>query len=111
MISEQDLKDAIAECQGARNPTANTCIKLAAFYTIYDHLYPRNPETKEEVLPQRVFQQVEEDTVGDYGDTDFYRMIAGKKAGDVWAVMNELMEDTIKIINPRLYDGVMRQLV
>ena len=111
MISEQDLKDAIAECQGARNPTASTCIKLAAFYTIYDHLYPKEPETKEDVIPQRIFQTVDEEIIGNYGDTDFYRLISGKRAGDVWAVMNELMEDTLKVINPRLYDGVMRQIM
>ena len=108
MISEQDLKDAIAECQGARNPNANTCIKLAAFYTIYDHLYPKEKESSVEI-PQRIIQA--ETTVGNYGDTEFYKMIAGKKASEVWAVMNELVEDTIKIMNPQLYDGVIRQLM
>ena len=109
MITERDLKDAIAECQGARNPSANTCIKLAAYYTIYDHLFPKAPELDEEI-PQRIFQQVDEAIVGDYGDSEFYRMIAGRRAEDVWDVMNELM-DTIKVINPKLYDGVMRQLM
>lgn len=107
MISEEDLKKAIAECQGARNPTANTCIKLAAFYTIYDHLYPA--EHKED-LPQRIFQSVEEDTVAEYGDSEFYRLISGRKAADVWKVMNDLM-DTLQVINPRLYDGVMREIL
>ena len=40
MITENDLQEAIAECEGVRNPTANTCLKLAAFYTIKDKLYP-----------------------------------------------------------------------
>lgn len=110
MISEQDLKDAIAECQGARNPTANTCIKLAAFYTIYDHLYPKKAELTAEAIPQTIFQTVDEDTIADYGDSEFYRTIAGRKAADIWPVMNELM-DTIQVLNPRLYDGVMRQLL
>ena len=34
MITEMDLQEAIAECQGKRNPNADTCIKLAAFYII-----------------------------------------------------------------------------
>lgn len=34
MIKLEDLEEAIAECQGQRNPNADTCIKLAAFYTI-----------------------------------------------------------------------------
>ncbi len=44
MITEHDLQEAIAECQGKRNPDANTCIKLAAFYTIKEHLFPKNIE-------------------------------------------------------------------
>lgn len=107
MISERDLQDAIAECQGERHPNANTCIKLAAYYTIYDHLYPKE---QAEQITQTIFNTVDEDTIGDYGDTDFYRIIRGRKAADVWAVMNELM-DTIQVINPKLYDGVMRQLL
>lgn len=109
MITEKDLQDAIAECQGERRPNANTCIKLAAYFTIYDHLFPKKAELTEDA-PQMIFQTVEEDTIGDYGDSDFYRMIKGRKAADIWAVMDELM-DTLQVINPRLYDGVMRQLM
>lgn len=108
MITERDLQDAIAECQGERHPTANTCIKLAAYFTIYDHLYPK--EIKKEEVPQTIFQTVDEDIIGDYGDSEFYRTIKGRKAEEVWAVMDELME-TIQVINPKLYDGVMRQLL
>lgn len=109
MITERDLQDAIAECQGERHPNANTCIKLAAYFTIYDHLYPKEAEQAEQI-PQTIFKTVDEDTIADYGESDFYRMIRGKNAADAWAVMNELM-DTLQVINPRLYDGVMRQLM
>ena len=109
MITEKDLQNAIAECQGERKPNANTCIKLAAYFTIYDHLFPQKAELTEEV-PQTIFQSVDEDIIGDYGDSDFYRLIKGRKAADIWGVMNELM-DTLQVINPRLYDGVMRQLM
>ena len=109
MITEKDLQDAIAECQGERKPTATTCRNLAAYFTIYDHLFPKKAEQTEEV-PQTIFQTVDEETIADYGDTDFYRMIRGRKAADIWAVMNELM-DTLQVINPRLYDGVIRQLM
>lgn len=109
MITERDLQEAIAECQGERNPNANTCIKLAAYFTIYDHLYPKQAEKVEEV-PQTIFKTVDEGMIADYGDTEFYKAIKGKKAADVWDVMNELM-DTLQVINPKLYDGVMRQLL
>jgi hypothetical protein len=48
--------------------------------------------------------------IGDLGDSDFYRAIKGKSVADVLALMNELM-DTIYVMNPRLYDGVMHQLL
>ena len=103
MITEKDLQNAIAECQGERHPNANTCIKLAAYYTIYENLYPKQAENP-------VYQPVIDNVIGDYGDTEFYRAIKGKKSADIWAVMGELM-DTIQFINPKLYDGVMRQLL
>ena len=109
MITEKDLQNAIAECQGERRPNANTCIKLAAYFTIYDHLFPKQAELTEEIQPV-TFRTVDEGIIDDYGDTDFYRAIKGRKAADIWEIMNELME-TLQVINPRLYDGVMRQLL
>ena len=50
LITEQDLKEAIAECQGQRNPTTNTCIKLAAFLTIQKEMFG-NSEQPEAVQP------------------------------------------------------------
>ena len=38
MIREEDVREAIAEMQGQKNPNANTCIKLAAYYIIQDHI-------------------------------------------------------------------------
>lgn len=38
MITEFDLKEAIAEIQGRKNLTSTDCQKLAAYYTILDHL-------------------------------------------------------------------------
>ena len=45
MITERDLQEAIAECNGERNPNANTCIKLAAFLTIQKEMFGK-PEEK-----------------------------------------------------------------
>ena len=51
MIKEEDLQEAIAECQGVRNPNANTCLKLASYYTILDH-------TKEEEERRRIHMRL-----------------------------------------------------
>ena len=43
MITEEELQEAIAECQGQRNPNANTCLKLASYLTILDHQKAEEP--------------------------------------------------------------------
>ena len=108
MITERDLQEAIAECEGERNPNSNTCIKLAAFYTIKNHLFPER-----EVLPQ-VYSYAApvvetEARIGDYGGSDFLQTVHGMDADEVWGIMDELMQ-TLQVINPRLYAGVMRKL-
>lgn len=111
MITEQDLQAAIAECEGQRNPNANTCIKLAAFYTIRDHLFPQEPG-QTQMLP--VYSQAAEPSVivekpKIESNTDFAK-VANRVDGDkLLAVMDELMS-TVQVLQPRLYDGVMRKL-
>lgn len=67
MITEHDLQEAIAECQGERNPNAQTCIKLAAFYTIRDHLYPEPQQ--DQIEPRTYSYTAAPDSTG---DTIFY---------------------------------------
>lgn len=102
MITERDLQEAIAECLGKRDPNANDCIKLAAFYTIRDQLYPSGGYSYAPP-PEPV------GTVDCPGDSDFARVVDGRKQSEVWPVMEELMV-TLEAINPRLYDAVMRKL-
>lgn len=114
MITEHDLQEAIAECEGERHPNANTCIKLAAFYTIRENLFPSQNTEEVKMLPGYSYSPPpdivrEEDVIGNYGDSDFLTLVAGKPSEAVWAVIDELME-TLEIINPRLRDGVFRQL-
>lgn len=113
MIRKEDLIEAISECQGVRNPTANTAIKLAAFYTILDHLDDgrlTNESTHAEhgysLLPEPE-QSGNKITYG--GNTDFLKCVSGKEQADVLAVLDELMS-TLRIVNKRLYDAVMRKL-
>lgn len=105
MITEKDLTEAIAECQGQRNPNANTCIKLAAFLTIKKELYgeEENVGVSDQgysYLPSPVSYQ---------SDSEFFQLIDGKNIDDVLPVMDELL-DTVKVINPRLYNGFLRKL-
>lgn len=113
MIYEQDLREAIAECQGKRNPDANTCIKLAAYFTILNNLYPEEkPKTDKD--PGAEYYQMASganpDHVIEYDSgTEFSQMVHGRSDKDIMPVMDELME-TIKLIHPRLYNSVLNKL-
>lgn len=110
MITEQDLQAAIAECQGKRNPDASTCIKLAAFYTIRDAMFPEHPEKMEQgTKEQYSFSPAPEATVQIESNSEFADRIDGKRQRDVWPVLDELM-DTLHVIQPRLYDAVLEKL-
>ena len=104
MIYEKDLNEAIAECQGQRNPDANTCIKLAAFYTIKQHLYGTQEPAQYSYAPAPA-----SDTVIFDGESDFARAIDGKQQADVWPVLDELMQ-TLAVVQPKVYAAVMRKL-
>lgn len=115
MITEHDLQEAIAECQGERNPNANTCIKLAAFYTIRNEMFG-NPEqvvsksaTTDDPPSYSYNPGPVENTIDYQSDSEFSRIIDGRDPAEIWPVMDELM-DTLMVIHRRLYDGVMRQL-
>ena len=103
MINEKDLQEAIAECQGVRNPNANTCIKLASYYTILDH-------TKEEEKPVYSYAPARDDVVDfSFSNSEFASMVDGMPAEKMWGLMDELMT-TLQVINPRLYNGVLRKI-
>lgn len=108
MITEKDLQEAIAECKGKRNPDSSTCIKLAAFLTIKDYLYPQY----EEPYPQYSYAaepEPVETTVNYNSDTEFFQLANGMEYDKVWKIIAELME-TLQVINPRLYAGVIKKL-
>ena len=113
MITEQDLQEAIAECQGVRNPNASTCLKLAAFLTIQRELFGQEQLADSgKIVPAYSYaaeprEQVE--TLYFDGDSDFSRAIDGRRQDEVLPVIDELMA-VLQATNPRLYAGVMRKL-
>lgn len=110
MITERDLQEAIAECEGVRNPKADTCIKLAAFYTIRREMFGHDPQAP---ISAQSFASPSDalsvQTVSYDSGSDFTAALQGMDERKAWAIMDELM-DTLKAINPRLYAGVMREL-
>lgn len=111
MITKHDLDEAIMECNGKKNPDANTCIKLAAFYTIKQHLFP---DKKDDPIQMPKFEEGYSYEGGNTGitysgDSDFAQAIIGRDQNEIMAVIDELME-TLKVLNPRLYASVMRRI-
>ena len=103
MITEKDLQEAIAECQGVRNPTSSTCIKLAAFYILQDHLFERNES------PVYSYSAGTDNIIEYNGKTEFSELVNGRPQAEVMPIIEELME-TVQALNPRLYASVIRKL-
>ena len=111
MITEKDLQEAIAECEGQRNPNANTCIKLAAFYTIRNEMFPHvRGDGYYDEIPSGYSHGADsvEKVLYDSG-TDFSDVIMGMDVADFIPVMDELME-SVRLVMPRLYESVLAKL-
>lgn len=111
MITEQDLQAAIAECQGERDPNARTCIKLAAFYILQDHLFSQSPENGDfakdsTAEPLRGYSYAPAPGIDYDGESEFARQISGRDPAQVWPLVEELVE-TLRVVNPRLYNAFM----
>ena len=104
MITERDLQEAIAECQGQRNPTANTCIKLAAFYTIRNELFG-----KKEEKPGYSFAPAPDSTIRFESGSEFARAVNGRMQEEVFPLLDEMMA-IIRAVHPKLYNAVLDRL-
>ena len=105
MYNKDELLHAIYEINEGKH-TIQNCERLAAIYTVMDHLYPTG--TLEGVSRDRE-PVAENQKIGSYGESDFLRAIKGKDQYKMWQLMDELMQ-TLLVINPRLYDSVMRKI-
>lgn len=109
MITENDLLEAIAECQGVRNPNANVCIKLAAYYTILDHMNDKIEDESQPVQFYHSYSPENKNAISYESDSEFSQKIYGRNIDEILPIIDELMT-TLQVINPRLYAGVMRKL-
>lgn len=99
MFTKRELCDAIKECENAPASFQN-CEKLAVFYSLYDRLFAENPENE---------RRNAKNEVRTTANSEFLRTIAGKDWTSLLVILDELM-DTIKILQPRLYDAAMQKL-
>lgn len=99
MIRESELREAIAECQGERNPDAKTCIKLAAYYTILNNMTEEMPSYSRSEAPLQAYDS----------GSEFSEVIRGRDINEVLDIMDELM-DTLMVLSPKLYNATLRKL-
>lgn len=103
MFTKAELIDAINELSEGKH-TVQNCEKLAAIYTVLDHLYPA-----EEIPRGYSGEEPKADTVPQYGNSEFLEAISGMDPREAWLLMDELMT-TLSVVNPRLYESVMRKI-
>ena len=103
MITLREVEDAICEMEAVPDANFETCRKLAVFYILRDYMGGGRPSSGYSAADSP------REKIGNHGDTEFLEIVAGRDPGGVWSVLDELME-TLRITNPRLYDGVMRRL-
>lgn len=86
----------------------NDCVTLAALYSIRDRLRGGSYMEPQITAYSEASAPVGE-TLGEYGDSDFLRAVAGKDPVRAWSVMDELM-DTLLTVNAKVYNSVMAKL-
>lgn len=101
MFSRAEILNAIDELEMSP-ATYQNAEKLATFYALFDHLYVQQE-------PMSRIESIQEVIIGEYGDSEFMQAIEGKKAEDVWKVLDELL-GIIKALQPRLYNATIEKL-
>jgi len=108
MITEQDLREAIAECEGTPKPNANTCIKLAAFYTILKEMKGSDNVESSPIYRTPQYSMATEPDIK-FSDSEFSMLTEDKGIKQVFPIIDELM-DALMVVNPKLYDSVIRKI-
>lgn len=100
MIKISDVDEVIQEIKSKRDHTSSDCIKLAAYITIRNELEQAENLIKQE--PTYSFSEPK-DIIHIDSTSEFAQKINGKSINDVIPMIDEIMQ-TVKLINPRLYD-------
>lgn len=106
MLDAKEINAEIARLEYVESSYPNYA-KLADLYIIRDKMEGQKPLAYERLYsaaPAPVATAIDV-----AGDSDFLRSISGKDPQKVWDIMDELM-DTLKVVNQRTYDSVMRKI-
>ena len=114
MITEFDLKEAIAEIQGRKNPTSTDCQKLAAYYTILDHLADDTDGEIRGASAMPSYSRTEPPQADNLVDYNFTCQalkdgLQGRTSDVALMLLDELM-NAVRVTNPELYRFAVRKL-
>lgn len=102
MVDDREIKKWIARLETEDSSWSNY-EKLAVLYTVL------NQQGEETANHAPAMYSAAPAPVEIYGDSEFLRAVSATDNDKAWAVMDELM-DSLKIINERVYNSVMRKL-
>ena len=105
MVDPKELEVEIARLEYADSSYPNYA-KLADLYIIQDRQNRGREGTRD--IPMYSSTSAPE-IAEQYGDSEFLTEIDGKDLYGVFGVLDDLM-DTLRVVNPRAYNGVMRKL-
>lgn len=94
MLNIEEINKTILDLE-QHDTTYAVCEKLSWLYIVRDHL---TGQQQKQPVPLSVS-----------GDSEFLQAVDGKESTSVWSVMDDLM-DTLKIVNPRVYESVLRKI-
>lgn len=108
-LDKRELDRQISEYEDGKLTRTNAR-DLAALYIIRDYLYP-DPEQPFSGPPAKGISGAGPDAAGIplYGDTPFFRAIAGKPPESAWRVVSQLA-DTLAAVSPPLYKVLIEQI-
>ena len=114
MLDEREIDAAIAELEYRESSFSNYA-KLANLYTIKNQMQGNSLQqfinSYAGASYERAYSSAAAPEAADVGSNDsrFLKAVAGKEGKAAWAVMDELM-DTLQVVNPRVYESVMRKI-
>lgn len=104
MFTQAELEDAVNELMSGKHSIQN-CERLAAVYTVLDHLYGERPVID---IGYSNDNKIESE-IGLYGNSEFLKTIAGKPSKEAWLLIDELIE-ALAVLNPRLTSNFYEKL-
>lgn len=108
MIREEDLREAIAECEGMRNPSSSTCLKLASYYTILNQMRKEPTAEREVIQTNSNYSYASAEDIP-YSNSQFSNLVREKGMARSFPIIDEMMS-ALLMVNTRMYESIIRKL-